>query len=384
MKSPESLFSKLFLVFASLLVCFVGLEIGARIWLSHFADESSFYRYASFSEMAVRYGGPLVSKHRYLGYYPTPDFSNSEKDNRHNSLGYRGEEITLPKPADEFRIVCLGGSSTYTISAGYRKSYPYLMEKHLNRLGYSNATVVNAGFLGWTTWESLIGFQFRVLDLDPDMVIVYHAVNDVNARLVWPPEAYEGDNSGYRVETAEPSDFLEHIVLARIFAVRYGLAPSSTHLRSIDAHATTFYGDEFWQQTWDGTFPSGTFRQVSASEILETNDLIYFRRNIENLIAIAESRDIKVLLATFAYTSEIKDPIAGVNDVFQLGIDQANQQLRHIALENGVPLIDFAELFPRDKRYYWDFQHVNEEGSELKAEMFARFLHENSMIPTPK
>lgn len=382
MKRIQSLLAKLFLVFASVFVCLLFLEIGARIWLSHFASESSFEKYASFSQMVARYGGSLVSRHRYLGYSPTPGFNS--KTNRHNSLGYRGEEITQPKPKDEFRIVCLGGSTTYSIFTDYRKSYPYLLEEHLSSLGYDNVTVINAGFLGWTTWESLIGFQFRVLDLDPDMVIVYHAVNDVHPRLVWPPDAYQGDNSGYRIATAEPPDLLENSVLGRVLAVSYRLTPPTTRLRYIDRHAVTSYGDELSQQTWDGTYPSGIFRRASARKMLETNDLKYFRRNIENLIAIAQRRNIEVILATFAYTSEFESPTAGVSDVIRLGIDQANQLLRQIAIETKASLFDFSVQFPRDKRYYRDFQHVTEEGSELKAEMFADFLHDRGLIPTPK
>ena len=56
--------------------------------------------------------------------------------------------------------------------------------------------MINAGLAGWSSWESMINFQLRLLDLEPDLIIVYHAVNVLHARLVWPPEAYQPDNSG--------------------------------------------------------------------------------------------------------------------------------------------------------------------------------------------
>jgi len=86
----------------------------------------------------------------------------------------------MPKPAGQFRIVCLGGSTTYTSDVkDYRDSYPYLLEKYLKAQGYNDVTVVNAGAGSWSSWESLINFQFRVLDLDPDLIIVYHGINDI-------------------------------------------------------------------------------------------------------------------------------------------------------------------------------------------------------------
>ena len=59
--------------------------------------------------------------------------------------------------------------------------------------GYSNVQVINAGVVAYASWDTLANFEFRVLDLDPDIVIVYHAINDVIARLV-DPAYYNGLN----------------------------------------------------------------------------------------------------------------------------------------------------------------------------------------------
>lgn len=384
MIATERLFSRLFLIFASVIFCFLFIEISSRIWLSCFAPEKSFRKYASYEDLVDRYGVPLLSPHRYLGYYPTPNFVNTQKANRHNSMGYRGDEIILPKPENEYRIVCIGGSTTYTVMTGYRESYPYLLQEQLFGLGHGNVTVINAGVLGWTTWESLINFQFRVLDLEPDMVILYHALNDVCTRLVWPSDAFQGDNSGYRIPRRTVSDFVKHSALIRIFAVRLGLVPPIASLKFLDRHAKTYYADDYWNQRWNDTFPSGVFTQFTPEEILETNSLVYYRRNIENLIAIAQRRGIAVILATFVYTSDFEDKVRGMPNTFISAIDEANETLKNIANETGVFLFDFAEIFPRDTRYFSDSTHVNQQGSALKARSFANFIHENRLIPNPE
>ena len=99
----QKIFSNLFVLASSTLILLILLEAGARIYLFHFADESSFRRYASLPQLQKRdlYEKTKFSHHRYLGYYPTPNYEKGK--NRHNSMGYRGEEIKSSKPDGEFR-----------------------------------------------------------------------------------------------------------------------------------------------------------------------------------------------------------------------------------------------------------------------------------------
>ncbi|MHC4351190.1 MAG: SGNH/GDSL hydrolase family protein [Planctomycetota bacterium] len=296
-------------------------------------------------------------------------------------MGYRGDEIILPKPQEDFRIVCIGGSTTYTIFTGYREAYPSLLEEQLVNSGYDNVQVVNAGVPGWSTWESMINFQLRVLEIEPDMIIVCHAINDVYPRFVWPPEAFRSDNSGYRIPRENAPDSVHYSCLLRIFAVRFGLAKPAMDLAYLDSHAKTYVGDDYHAQKWNGTFPKGLFGQIPPTKIMEENDLKYFRRNLENMIMIAQSRGINVVLATFAHTLEFEDPVKDLDDVIHSGIDEANRELKAIARDTGVLLFDFAELFPTEKQYFVDSSHVNQEGSTLKARLFADFIHQSDLIP---
>ena len=46
-----------------------------------------------------------------------------------------------------------------------------------------------------------------------------------------------------------------------------------------------------------------------------------------------------------------------------------------------INLFDFAKVFPTDKDYYTDGIHVNAEGSQLKAKLFADYIIENKLLP---
>jgi hypothetical protein len=107
-----------------------------------------------------------------------------------NNLGFRDEDVTLPKPPGLFRIACVGGSTT---EEGFTNgtTYPNQLEKKL-RESYPNASIelVNCGVTGLDS----LGEKRRALDfalLEPDLVIEYNAVNDICHALLpmWEQEA---------------------------------------------------------------------------------------------------------------------------------------------------------------------------------------------------
>ncbi len=373
----------------SAILCFVILEVAATIYVEKFASIDTFLRYASLRQLEERFqknGLTYFRKsfHRYLGYYLTPDYQNDQ--NKHNSLGYRGDEIVMPKPPGEFRIVCMGGSTTYTSGVGdYKLSYPELLEREILQHGYDNVNVINAGVPGWTSWECLINFELRVLDLQPDMIIFYEAINDIHTRLVWPPTAYRGDNSGTSVPVISnlfmPSIF-EYSTLIRFFLVRTGInQPHADISNTIDRHAATFYGDNFQKQKNIGTYPSGIFKSASASKMLETNPPIYYQRNVENIVLIAQARNIQPVLGTFAYSPLFTNEPRVASDEYIAAYKEMNGIIKKIAEQQGAYWFDLASVFPVDKKYYHDGRHVNEEGARLMAKLFANFLVDNRLIP---
>ncbi len=382
-RNGKSTGQKLLSMVPSLLVTLVVLELAARLWIGYLTGEKQFLKYASLRQLHRRNDiQPRYTPHRYLGYYPTPNYVQGA--NRHNSLGYRSEEIAIPKPEGQFRIVCMGGSTTYTTEVDdYRMSYPSLLEKELKERRYSHVQVINAGAGSWTSWESLINFEFRLLDLEPDMIIVYDAVNDLLTRFVWPHEAYRGDNSG---AISPPSmsmpSILEYSTLMRYVMIRTGLVkPHSSMDRHMAVRPKTYWAMEFHKQNVEKTYPSGIFREVTAEQMLAANPPVYFRRNIENLALVAKHRGVHTVLATFAYSPAFTELPLVTSPASRAALAEMNETLKSIAREMDVHLFDFAALFPADKRYYTDGVHVNVEGVKLKARLFADYLSNNRLIP---
>jgi len=363
-KSPGK--TELILPVFSLVLTFILLEIGARMWLNYLATPDQFDRYVLFTSIDPKEFA--FTPHPYLSYYPTPNYRKGLTS--HNSLGYRNDEFPLEKPSGVYRIVALGGSSTYDVSI---KDNANTFTAQLERLlkddyGYQNVQVINAGVPGYNSWEILVNLEFRVLDLDPDLIIIYEGTNDVHARMV-EPSAYRGDDLGRRQAWHVPAVALwEHSALLRILSRAMNL----TRQISIDdfVSSSTYLSWPYEYRLSEDN--------LDPTEILKENPPIYFRRNLENMSAIAKEQGVEIMFSTWAYSPYLNDYAS--EGYYQQGFQENNAVVKDVAADQQLPLFDFVEVMPQDAKYWADGRHVNEAGALVKARLFAEFIHAQGLI----
>ena len=124
---------------------------------------------------------------------------------------------------------------------------------------------------------------------------------------------------------------------------------------------------------------SETINTEARMELLRQNPPIYFERNLRNMIAVSKEHGVKILLATWAYNPFLEDYAS--TEYYQQGFRESNEIIRKVAEQHDVPLLDFSSIMPDDLIYWADGRHVNEEGALLKAELFARFIDEQQLVP---
>ena len=243
MHKVEDGLARIFVVAMSAILAFAIIDAGANFYLWNIASEEDFQELASVNQIKERYGddfyidsvgshGHLFSPHHYLGYGLAPNLRH--RTNLHNSYGYRGEEFSLHKPDGSYRIVAVGGSTTYGIDIeDFRHSYPYQLGEYLRQQGHENVEVINAGVVGYTSHQTLINIQFRVLPLQPDLVVIYQGYNDIHSRFVYPFSECQGDNSGhvapYSTDIVMPPIW-EYSTALRILGIRSGKSTPYTTL----------------------------------------------------------------------------------------------------------------------------------------------------------
>ena len=302
-----------------------------------------------------------------MGLSPTHEYVNSR--------GYRGPEIALPKPRDVYRIVALGGSTTFGLFLdSWQLTYPYKLEQHLRSdYGYSQVEVINAGVPQYSTWESAVNMLLRIPDLEPDMVIIYHGINDVGVRLT-DPEYFDGLYSarGYWTDQDDP---LPPSSLLRFAMKRLGFELQADY--TLDAKFRFPDGIRGCEPDASRTEGRCQGYDMSASDVLSANPPIYFERNVRNIIRLARGMNSEVLLLTWAY-SPLDFPIEGgggmVYTYLQDGVDEHNAIVRKIAEEEGTLFYDLAASMPIDQKFWVNGIHMKAAGTAEMARQLAEYL----------
>lgn len=352
---------KLAFSLAPAVACLVLAEVAARIWVGFIADRDQRLAYALPSEdpKACKY-----APHPYTCYCLQP---GKQRDGaNHNSRGFRGPEFAVPKPLGVFRVAVLGGSTTYCeFIPDDAATFPSKTQQILHAdFGRMEVEVLNAGVPGFNSWESSLDFQMRVLDADPDLAVIFFGVNDVHARLV-EPESYRADGTGRRRPWSEPWEarVMRSSMLLRFMGVQLG-AWKPPGIENFTVADTAFHRNR----------DAGP----EMMNILASNPPTYFRRNVENIIAVGQAHGVSVVLVTWPYSEEVKDYVSLPH--YQKGVAELNAVVREIAAAQNLPLFDLAAKMPSDRKYWRDGRHVNAAGAELEGRWLAEFLHTNGLL----
>ncbi len=92
-----------------------------------------------------------------------------------NGRGYRGKEPSMPKPADEFRVFVLGGS---TVFVGHPPICDYV-EAEFRKHGNQNIQLYNYGVVSSVSSMELSRIVHEISDLTPDLIVMYNGGNDI-------------------------------------------------------------------------------------------------------------------------------------------------------------------------------------------------------------
>lgn len=345
-------------------VVIIGILLGAELILravfSIFGTPQQQISYLQTAE-SIAAAPRLMSAVPFLGYTMSPDYAG------HNQLGFRGPEVQIPKPAGLLRVVAMGSSTTYGLTAA-DQTYPVWLERTLRQhYRVTDLEVINAGVYGYTSWQTFINFSLRILELQPDLVIIYHVETDISPRQA-DPNCYRGNHAllgldprGYIFSDVNPGT-VGSSALYRFLAVNLGNQPdAAAYVKDIPFTKVRVKCE---------------IGNLTDAENLAKNPPIYFERNFRNLIAVAKMNQIPLLLSTWAYWEDSPEP----EPYWRAAIAEHNDILRRLATTHDVPLIDYATLAPQTDDKWADFIHMNAEGSRLQGEAFAAFIVQNHLL----
>jgi hypothetical protein len=300
---------------------------------------------------------------------------------RINSLGFRGAEFAIPKPAGTYRILAVGDSYTEAMQVEERDTFVARLDAELATHGVE---VLNVGVSGYGTGEELALLRAYGPRLEPDLVIVFFAVqNDARNNVQSPLCRRSGDG----VECRDP-ERPSRSALASM-QLRCWLA-SHSHLYQRLREATS---DPFFARIGlrrpvlpDGTaempFGSDMYLAAEPAYLAEANaftqevlrDLLDWNRSIgaETWLVLIPSRD------------QIDDEEWSATSAKLPGAerDRPQRALASLGPALGIETIDLYPAFRRhavtgERLYFRIDSHLNPTGhavttSELSARLLAR------------
>lgn len=223
---------------ARLLPCFVATCIAAELLMRATGSFGTGY------DLEWRYPQPyFMFTAPPNGRIPLPPAqmagSDADGEIRFNSEGFRIDgEVSLPKPADEVRVVVLGGS-TVLFGSPLSNSIPGAIDTALHAGGLPHARVYNFGVASFVSGQELSLLVHRLIDLQPDLVIAYDGGNDFFSPwfydprpgypfnfVAWEEAINELSNTGTRSKTvaslAQDSALLQALLGTTEWSVRNG------------------------------------------------------------------------------------------------------------------------------------------------------------------
>lgn len=324
-------------------------------------DEVLGYRYAS------------GSKWRFLH----PEY---EVEYEINGDGFRDKkEYLMPKPDGIKRVLLIGDSFTFGQGVSYDKIWPVIVERQLEKAGYSHIELVKSGIQGLDTRSELILIQRLVEKYDCDIVVVGFLMNDLYTNSLHGIDALEETSLATSMEKI-----------------------SNGHIKDEKKKA-----EESWSQTMKKVFIRNSWQRnfhllILAKRFVLSNDAMYskFYLSAPNRgewvrMPLSEKprRQVKVTetlfkrIADYCQSLDKQFIVFSIPQQFQvlyrdeseesseIDIDFYDRHFMKFARENGftwVPTLDtFTDSrFKNDELFYRLDGHLNPKGNEVAAEVF--------------
>jgi lysophospholipase L1-like esterase len=277
-----------------------------------------------------------------------------------NSRGFRGGEIAAPKPAGTIRLAFIGASTTYCAEVSSNENvWTTIATAELNRaLPSAHFDEVNAGVPGYTLESVLRSLELRVVPLQPDVIVIYEASNNLSGEI--------------RELAAKRGIIGEGPIDVTSWPSRYSLLwyLVEKNLRVLNAQRTT-RGDAPTLDVDPSTLGAG------------------YKNALLRLVRTAQSNSRLVAVATFSIQprrdqSPKQQMDASASALFYMpfmrpagiiaAFDRYNEIAREVARETGALLIEGENEVPGDPAHFTDSVHFTDAGSRAMGLRISKAL----------
>ncbi|CAI4032541.1 SGNH/GDSL hydrolase family protein [Nitrospira tepida] len=369
------------ILFALILILagLVFLEASIRVGAFFLYNRSPYFLFYGFRSVMAD-DDPEGHSAAYDGYFKFPpnrtlkQYGMFQKPTpiRINSLGFRGEDFSPQKDPNSFRIICLGGSSTFGFFDRDEFTYPSILQRLLNeRLHESpiRVEVINAGIPHFTSDNLVSILRNELWQYSPDLITVYSAYNDA-VRII-----------DMTVTQRTLRWLHEHL------AIYVALKRLSSMLGGPELHSKY-----------------AKYANLSNEDYIKTQVALHrerFDKNLRDIVALARDKGIHVLFIKQPIRMpEIRGNSPEMKWTYEGDLNFARQKLEHgeflsseevtliihsellqtldgIAKQLSIPVVDNIRIINQHPEYFASYVHLTEEGNQALATALAETIMSN-------
>ncbi len=297
-----------------------------------------------------------------------------------NNLGFRGDELARPKPADELRIFTVGGSTMECIVLDDSGDPSRLLQDTLDaRFTARDVRVYNAGKSGDRSYDHLAMVSQRIAHLEPDVLIIFAGLNDLMAGL------FGVDYLHLETRQLGRNDLLKLLAgESQLYRRLHGVARRFRRRSAREIQETIAFETNYAEKAaLQNSFP--------PIETPPRVDLDSYATNLRSILAVGRAAGARVVFMTQATTwnSQV-DPAASVwhwmrlrqdgiyrEDLMDAALKSYNDVMRDLAATEQVELVDLAATMPKSLEFFYDDVHFNDAGARTAAAALAQQLETN-------
>jgi lysophospholipase L1-like esterase len=268
-----------------------------------------------------------------------------------NSLGFRGPEIDTPKPAKRLRIAFLGASTTYCAEVSSNDMvWTELVRDNLEKaIPGISIDYVNGGVPGYTTATSLINLEKRIAPLQPDVIVIYHASNDLSKETRDLAVAAGIQHANLATEESWLGRYSLLWYLVEKNLALMNLEQNSREMLTLD---TSVLGATFRQNLIRLVDKA---REHGASQVALVTFSIHMREGMD------PDQQKAAMMSARYYMPYLS------SDNLLAGFKRYNNIIREVANQTGAILIDNENSIPGNPIHFVDSVHFTDKGSQLQA-----------------
>jgi len=284
-----------------------------------------------------------------------------------NNYGFRGDSLAVPKPANEYRVFIVGGSTAECFYLDDEDEVGRVMQRELAGRVPAGKTprVYNAGFSGAASDDHVAMVSQRLVHLEPDLIVVMSGINDLTRSIFNYDYLHYVE---YRPAYQKPwhKRLLTSSQIGRRLYYLTGQGEADPNALQEERPLKTNYAGLI-----------GLQKTVPPTDVEPRTDEPSYERNLRSLAGIARANRVPLILVTqqTTWNSDVdpgtrkwqwmryRDGVTYAEEPMDLALERLNVVMRRVGESEGVPVLDLSATLPKATRYFYDDCHFTVEGA---------------------